>query len=256
MTNTLHNASRQLIVPTIDIFIKSYHKDYWLLYYALKSITKNVTGYNNIILLIPETEKDLFDTRNMPERTLIHYVKEYGNGYMFQQWCKVNAHSYSDADYILFGDSDCMFDHKIDLQDFIKDGKPEILYTSYDQLPDAVIWKEPTEKFIKQPILYEYMRRNCLIYHRSTLVNIAAYAPNLQFIIMGSERFSEFNAIGAYAWYYEKEKYNFVNTDNWEYTRPKSLQVWSHASKEPGASELHLREFIRTLETLLNVFGV
>lgn len=233
----------------IDIFIKSYSKDFWLLEIALKTITKNVTGYNNLVLLIPEHEKHDFDTRRLPDRTLIHYVNEYGNGYLFQQVCKIQAHKYCDAEYIMFSDSDCFFDHPINLEHFIP--KPEILYTSYNELPDAVIWKKPTEDFIKEPVEYEFMRRNNLIYHRDTLIEISKYAPDLEHTIMNAERFSEFNAIGAFAWKYERDRYNFINTKDWVYTDPKAIQVWSHCSKENGADELHLREYIKVLETII-----
>lgn len=215
-------------MKTIDIFYKSYHKDFVWLEHSLRSLTKFVTGYNSIVILIPESEKHLFDTRNLPERTLIHYVKEYGSGYLFQQVCKIQGHKYSNADYILFSDSDLIFDHPINLQDFISDGKPEILYTSYDKVGDAICWKEPTEAFIKDSQEFEWMRRNALIYHRSTLEAIEKYEPNLEYIIMNSQRFSEYNAIGAYAWKYEREKYNFVNTDMWEYVRPKAVQYHSY----------------------------
>jgi hypothetical protein len=240
----------------IDIFYKSYSKDFWLLHFSLASLTKNVTGYNDIVLLIPEKEKHLFDTRVLPERTIIYYVDEYGNGNLYQQWCKLNAHRYCFADYILYADSDCIWDHPIDLQEFVKDDKPEILYTDYMQLPDAIIWKEPTEKFIKEPVQYEFMRRNCMVYHRSTLVAIEQYEPHLESIVMSSGRFSEFNCMGAYAYKYEREKYNFVNTDDWKYVPPKATQTWSHASKADGISETHLREYIRLLETLLRSVGI
>ncbi len=239
---------------TIDIFYKSYSKDFWLLHYSLLSVTKNVAGYNNLILLIPEKEKDLFDTRVLPDRTLIYYIEEYGDGYLFQQWCKINSAKYSSADFILFADSDCIFDHHINLHHFVPE--PEILYTPYEQLPDAIIWKKPTEDFIKEPVQYEFMRRNCLIFRRDTLLALLKYCPNIENIIMTSKRFSEFNAMGAFAWKYEKGKYNFVNTDNWEYERPKAIQVWSHANKDENASNLHLREYIRTLETIIKAFAI
>jgi hypothetical protein len=241
---------------TIDIFIKSYHKDFWLLHLALETIKKNVTGYNNLILLIPENEKELFDTRNLPERTLVHYVNEYGSGYLFQQWCKMNAHNYCYADYILFSDSDCFFTYPINLQDHIKDDKPELLYTSWDKVGQAIIWKEPTERFMKGEVLWEGMRRNCLIYHRSTLVAISEYEPNLENMIMQSERWSEFNCMTYFAFTYENNKYNFIDTDNWEFTPAKAEQVWSAASKENGADELHLREYIRILETIIKSFNL
>lgn len=217
---------------SIDVFYKTYHQDKKWLEYSLRSLTKFVTGYNNIIILIPIRDKRYFESIVLPERATIQYVKEYGNGYLFQQVCKIQAHKYTDAEYILFADSDLIFDHPINLQDFIADGNPEILYTSYDKVGDAICWKEPTESFIKEPQEFEWMRRNALIYHRSTLEAIEKYEPNLEYIIMTSQRFSEYNAIGAYAWKYEREKYKFVNTDIWEYTRPKAVQYHSYTEFE------------------------
>lgn len=238
---------------TVDIFIKSYNKDFKLLRYALMSIAKNVTGYNNVILLIPEADKHLFDTRVLPPRTLVHYVQEYGKGWLYQQWCKVSGHRYSYADYILFSDSDCVFTKPIDLQEYISDGRPEILYTSWDKVGDAKVWKHPTEKIMREPVEWEFMRRNCLIYHRSTLENLNRCFPELEDEIMKSNAFSEFNLIGAYAYKFEREKYRFINTDEWTYTEPKAVQLWSHANKL-SMEDLHLREYARTLETLIKIF--
>jgi hypothetical protein len=133
---------------------------------------------------------------------------------------------------------------------------PEILYTPYEQLPDAIIWKNPTEKLIGDPIDFEFMRRNCLVFHRSTLVNLNNWNKNLKSIIMNSQRFSEFNLIGAYAWKFERDKYNFRCTDNIELPPVKAIQVWSYASKAPGADDLHLREYIRILEAIIKAFAI
>jgi hypothetical protein len=243
-------------MKTIDIFIKSYKPDFWLLQIALKSITRNVSGYNNIILLIPEKDKHDFDTRVLPARTLIHYIEDKSPGWLYQQVCKIQAHKYSNADFIMFSDSDCFFTYPINLQNYITDDKPEILYTDWSKVGDGIIWKEPTEAFMKEHVPYEMMRRNCLIYHRLTLVKISEYAPDIEKTIMSSHRFSEFNAMSAYAYKYERDNYNFVNTDDWKYTEPKSIQVWSHASKKEGVSETHLREYIRTLESIIKSLGV
>ena len=235
----------------VDLFIKSYLNDFKLLRYALLSIEKNVTGYNNVILLIPEKDKYEFDTRILPPRTLIHYVNEYGKGWLYQQWCKVNASTYSDANYILFSDSDCIFTKPINVQDYI--GTPEILYTSWDKVGDAIVWRKPTEQIMGEVVPFEFMRRNCLLYHRSTLVELNTYRHNLEGSIMSSERFSEFNLIGAYAFKFERDKYNFINTDEWTYTEPKAVQLWSHGAK--GTNDvLKLNEYIRSLETIINLY--
>lgn len=244
-------------MPTIDLFIKSYKRDFWLLHLALQSISKNLTGYQNIILLIPEDDKHDFDTRSLPERTLVHYIADYQTGgWLYQQVCKLQAYKYSYADYIMFSDSDAFCCYPVNVQDLLVDGKPEILFTDYNQLPDAIIWKEITERLIGDRVQFEYMRRLGMIYHRDTLVNINNWNPNLERIIMSSERFSEFNLIGCYANKFENERYRWQNTDEWAYVPPVFEQVWSHATKEKGADELHLREFIRLLETILKAFGV
>lgn len=240
----------------IDILIKSYAKDYWLLYFALKSIARNVTGYNNLILLIPEKDKEIFDTRSLPERTLVHYIPDEGRGWLRQQWYKMSAYKYCFAEYIMFSDSDCLFTYPINLQDFVKDDKPEILYTDWSKVGDAVCWRAPTEKFMKEEVPFEFMRRNNNVFHRETLVAISKYAPDLEKTIMSSNEFSEFNCLGAYAYKYQREKYTFVDTAEWTYVPAKSEQVWSHASKEKGVSETHLREFIRILETILKSNGI
>jgi hypothetical protein len=68
---------------------------------------------------------------------------------------------------------------------------------------------------------------------------------------MNSERFSEFNVIGAYAFKYQRELYNFINTDEWTYTEPKSIQLWSWADK--NGSDEHKKEYQRSLDTINKV---
>lgn len=239
---------------SIDILVKSYNRDFWMLKIALETFKRNVTGYANLHLLIPESEKELFDTRDLPERTLVHYVQEYGNGYLFQQICKLQAFKYSFADYILFGDSDMFWDIPVDVTTLINEGRPEILYTDWSKVGDAICWKKPTEQLMGEKVPWETMRRLPLLYHRSTLVNISDWKPNLEKLIMQSGRCSEFNLIGSYAFKNEQDKYNFVNTDNWHYVRPLAIQCWSHAKKD--GNDLEKTEYIRMLETIINSLGI
>lgn len=218
-----------------------------------------VSGYRNVVVLIPEREKSHFTEIEFPERTKIVYVKEYGNGYLYQQVCKIKGHLYSDAEFIMFADSDCIFDHPVNVQDMIVDGKVDLLYTDYAKVGDAICWKKPTEDFIKKPVDYEFMRRNCLMYLRSTLENISNFEPNLEYNIMTSQSFSEYNAIGAYIWFYEKDKYNFINTDDLKLdpsiqnVMPIAVQLWSYADKNNN-SEYHKTQYARSIETINRVF--
>lgn len=238
-------------MKTVDIFIKSYHKDFKLLNYSFISLKRFVTGYNKVILLIPEHEKHLFDTRDLPERTEVHYVKEYGDKYLLQQWFKVSANKYSNADFILFSDSDVIFDHEVNVMDYVSNNTPQILYTHYDKVGTAIIWKQCTEAFLNTQIDFEFMRRLQLIYHRETLIKISQTYPNLEFSIMNNGRFSEFNFIGAWAFINEREKYDFINTDDWSYVPPMGIQLWSRADK--NGDQQHRDEYKRSIDTINRV---
>ncbi len=240
----------------ISIFYKSFSRDFHLLYVSLNTLEKNITGYSNIVIVIPEHEKDLFDTRKVPPGAHIHYVPEHpsGNGYLWQQAVKANAHKYCSYEFILFADSDCIWNYKLDLQQFVEDGKPEILYTSWDKVGDAICWKAPTERVMGGVVIAEFMRRNSMIYYRSTLEAIEKWKPDLQEYIMQQQSFSEFNFFGAWAYKYEREKYNFVDTDTWAYVPPKSEQVWSLADK--NGDLLHVKEWVRLLEAIMTAYNV
>jgi len=242
-------------MKSIDIFYKTWHKDFALLKYSLQSLKKNVTGYNNVVILVPEKEASLFDLKDLPENTTVVYVKEYGNGYLYQQVCKLQAYKYCESEFILFADSDCIFDKPVKLNEIVENNKPTILYTDYSKVEGAICWKEPTEKFMREPVEWEFMRRNFLIYHRATLEKIAMFDPYLELNVMQSDRFSEFNAIGAWAFKYEKDEYTFINTDNWEYTEPLGMQLWGWADKN-NPDETHQKEYQRSLDAINNVLGL
>lgn len=219
-----------------DIFYKSYAKDFKWLVYSLRSISKFVTGYNDLHIVVPEWDRIAFHSLVSNNAELfrmrgikVHYTLDYGNGYLYQQFIKMSAHKYCNADYILYADSDCIFDKPTDVRTLIKDGKPEILYTDYSKVGDAICWKECTDKFMNEPQQYEFMRRLPLVYYRSTIETIYNLVPNLEQMIMDSGRFSEFNALGAWAFRHEPDKYSFINTDNWTYSPPISRQFWSHS---------------------------
>lgn len=145
----------------------------------------------------------------------MYFVNEYGNGYIYQQFIKMTAHKYCQSKFILFTDSDFIFDKYINIQNFIKDETPQILYSDYSKVGIAICWKEVTERFIGREIKYEFMRRLPLIYHRDTIVKINENY-DIEDTIMNkfSDRFSEFNSIGAWIYYNDYDRYKLINTDD------------------------------------------
>jgi hypothetical protein len=209
----------------IDIFIRTYHKDLDFLKYCLRSIRKFVTGYNEIIICIPEQDAHLLDSWNLTQELIIKWDVVCENGYIDQQISKLKAHEMSDADYILYVDSDVCFFTPTDLSEFFIDGKPYLMKTRYELVGDAICWKECTEEILNIKLDYEYMRRIPIMFRRSTLgmlsmgINIDELAKR--------KRLSEFNVIGAYAALIETDKYHIINTEFDPLPKQVAKQYWS-----------------------------
>jgi len=234
----------------IDIFIKSCLKDLVFLEKCLESIEKYVTGYDNIILVMPNGTKRYLP-REMPKNTKVYEIKEEGNGYLFQQYTKLTAFNYSKADYIMYIDSDCIFCKNININTLIReDGKTEIFKTHYNLVGDAICWKEPTERFFEYKIKadFEYMRRNGMIYRRDTLINLASLKKDLKHYILHSDRFSEFNVLGLFAETFEADKYIFLDTEKTQIPEHFMVQCWSWADPKSN-EEIHKIEWKRFIDT-------
>jgi hypothetical protein len=225
----------------IDIFIRTYHKDLDFLQYCLRSIQKFVTGYNEIIICIPEADAHLLDSWNLTQELIIKWDVVCENGYIDQQISKLKAHEMSDADYILYVDSDVCFTTPTDLSEFFIDGKPYLMKTRYELVGDAICWKETTEDIIGMTLEYEYMRRIPILFSRHTLRMVS-----LKIDIDGLaklDRLSEFNLLGAYAALMETDKYHIINTEFDPLPKQVAIQGWSWG----GLTE----EVKQQLETIL-----
>jgi len=234
----------------VAIFIKSYAKDFNWLSYCMQSIEKFVTGCHEIIIVVPPEEVNaLRDKVKLPVNATIHTLKEQCNGYLFQQYAKLIAHKYSKADYIMYVDSDCLFKKPIDIRTLVENEGPMILYTPYDQVGEAICWKEPTQIAMEREVEFEYMRRNLLIYHRSTVEHFQRdfekrHNCSLLEYFLKVDRISEFNLLGCYAWFHEHYKYKWIDTTTQHFPPEIGKQFWSYS----GLNEKDLAEINEILK--------
>ncbi len=145
------------------------------------------------------------------------FVRENGDGYMWQQQVKANAHELTDARYICHFDSDCFITRPITPATFFENGKPIWLLSPYAKL-DAP-WQASTEKFMGEPVEFEFMRRHPSFVPRSIHVAAAAFClvkhgVTLKDYIMSqpTREFSEFNALGALAYSRARSDFTWIDT--------------------------------------------
>lgn len=209
----------------LDIYIRTYYKDLEWLKLCLRSISKFVTGHRKIIICIPEGQQHLIEVWNLTQEKIIT-CEAHKNDYIFQQVSKLLSYKETDAEYILFVDSDVVFLNPTSVNEYFKDGKPIIFETKWEDAGDAICWKEPTEKILGFQTETEKMRRMPLLYRRDTLEEIDKKFNVISFADL--DRLSEFNLVGSYAKVNESEKYYFWNThENPDLPEMKSRQYWS-----------------------------
>lgn len=222
----------------MTILIKTYLNDLKWLKHCLKSIAKYASGFDVVIIADEDCKAELAGWNLTKEKVI--YVKPSYEGYLFQQEIKLRAFEFVDTKYVMFIDSDCIFTDFVTPEFYMRDGKPRMLMTPYEDIPEVLFWKEITDKAIQYDVEFEFMRCQPLVYHTSTLVNLwdnhsKHFLPLLK--SAKNRAFSEFNLLGAYAYKYENEKYSFINTRN-EIPYNPMRQFWSYS----GLNRDDLRE--------------
>lgn len=236
---------------TTSIFVKTYPRDFPWLAYCLKSINKFASGFQEVVVVIP----DDCDLPLTAERLVkVHEpgpsaesAGNHGSGYAFQQVVKMNADKYCTSDFILHIDSDTIFTRPVTPIFFMADAnlnqfdcmrfKPLWLMTPFkDILPtdkNLAAHVEAMRNFSGIDPEFEYMRRMgqviprwaygcfreyCLSKHGKTFEQYA--------MSQGFRGISEFNLIGHLL---HREYPNFIHFHDTRFGIPESvvMQSWS-----------------------------
>lgn len=212
-----------------DIFIKTYPPDAPWLKYCLRSIDKFASGFRQVHVVTPENKEGEWTHAS---GLRVHEAPEHGDdGYLSQQVFKLYADTFTDADYILFTDSDTVFTKPITPSTYMRDGKIVWMMTPYAYLQkgmdgtenpnvaEGVLqWQIVTEKFLAQPVEHEFMRRMPFLVPRWLLSEMREFCQrthgiSLSDYVMASGRYSEFNCLGAYAYAFHRDKFYWINTE-------------------------------------------
>lgn len=241
---------------TFDVFLKSWRKDRFMLDYCLRSLKKRATGFRQTIVLLPKADAVHFDGVDFRGAKVIWVDETIKNGYMGQQVFKHRAFEYSDADFILFPDSDCFAFNDISPSSFLNsEGKPIHLITPYGGTGDKGMeaWKDITSRTVGFEVAFECMRAHPSIYHRETLSECVKYVEgvhgkSLEAYVdsQPANHYSEFNVIGSFALKFQPHLYDWrVATGGHAEYPGRMEQAWSWAPEgdDRGLSPARVRRY-------------
>jgi len=162
-------------------------------------------------------------------------VHDLEDGYLGQQLTKMQAWKLTDADAVVFWDSDVVATRPIDVRtEYFRDRKIIIYKTRYSSLGDACPWQPITAKAVRFVPEWEYMRRMPLAYWSETLERCESYLNHshgttldLYLRSQPHRAFSEFNVLGAYAEAYDGSGYAMIDTESVEMPPCAVDQMWS-----------------------------
>ena len=130
---------------TADIVIKTFPRDYEWLPYLFRSVAKYATGWRQIIVLIEQH----YEPPELPDGARLVRCRQYEGtecptsiGVPME---RLGAWRHSDAEVLVFIDSDCVFCRSTDLQadPTINIERPVVLWREWDENQPSRRWRAP-----------------------------------------------------------------------------------------------------------------
>lgn len=240
--------------PT-EVLVISYSKDFPWLVYALKCATKFLHGFQGITVAHPQHESALFEPlRHQFDIRLHAYDEPAGKGMLMHQVKMAEADLFLPAStkYFLTLDSDCMFHTHSRPEHFAWNDKPYWIVRTWESLikedpknpgsrsiSDCYQWLPVTQAQLGfYPALYtmcvnsQLMPLSMLAPYRAHLESVH-HKPFRQYMLEGENSFpqsrTDFNALGAYAHRFHKDKFHWFDIDAGPFPEDRKRAYHSHS---------------------------
>lgn len=212
----------------VDLFVKTYPKDYKWLPYMIRSVQKHCTGFRRLVLISDEIEqlKQLglenylttmkIDYKCAPMVTAkpineqkLKIFAGVGAGYVWQQLVKLRWYLYSDADFAFMIDSDTIVHKPLSADSLFVANKPKWFLESWNsprvKACGSTIWKPLLDHVFQTNVLYEAMCQQGFIVSRQLAIQFehfirVRFGKDLEsFVFESPHNVSEYNLLGTFA---------------------------------------------------------
>lgn len=256
----------------IRLFTKSYGKDFEWLQMAVRTVLKFCTEPVSWTIVIEDADTAPTFNNLMGDRCSdwvfrIQKVSDFWpeameiqNGYLRQQWVKMNAHRVMGNNLFWHWDSDLMAVKPFGAYSFMGAGRPVYWFSQLNSIIDAAnpkIYHERADVMKEliglKEISFEWMRCLPIPSHGQILAhgaNTPVWDGSFNKMKNGDNRFSEFNVIGQFSHLYFPDAYEWRNTQNYAHTwggQPNDAHAIVSQGWSWGGVTEELRKFIDSL---------
>ncbi|KAK4047116.1 hypothetical protein OIO90_006319 [Microbotryomycetes sp. JL221] len=218
----------------LSVLMRSWRDDLDFAVLAATSVKTHLWNALEIVVVMPSSDFELFKSKTWPpDVKLVPEPDLLPNGDIQQKLTKLRADKYCKGDYILHLDSDTVISRTVLQKDVVwQEGRPAHSYAPYDTLPEAVsVWRKGTGNAVGQPVEFEFSRNSFHVYPRRIYANARAHIERVHGMSLvdfltsrigrmrsmdkltedeKSRMFSDFNYLGAYAYYVEPDLLSWV----------------------------------------------
>jgi hypothetical protein len=227
------------MMSSIDVFIRSYYRDFRWLALAIRSMEQFVTGYRQLVVVVPEGSLARLDFVGScsSKNVVFKSCADFANDYIGQQVTKLHADLYTEADFILHLDSDQIFVTACDLRErLFESGKLKMSVNWSGRRPTNDGWRRCCDSFfghaftcdLAAPLplavprhIYAALRDCCEEKHGKSITNYALETT--------ADRFCEMALLRGFAMLREAKKYEWVDT-TYDALIPECRTFWSRSS--------------------------
>jgi hypothetical protein len=226
-----------------DIILKTYPLDYDWLPYLFRSLPR-ATGYRNIVVLL---EEQYPEPTGLPANAVIARSRRYvgtdpnvsdkdlsGRGSVIERLC---AFDYTDAEVLIFVDSDCVFARDIDFQTDLSIciDRPAVWWRTWEEAGHEACWIPAAKETLRYQPKVNTMCEYPHVYPASVMRAFWEFIGGRE-RFMTLHDFTDWNALGNYALDYHTEAVTPVHAINPgpHNTGARVHQFWSwHRANHP-----------------------
>jgi hypothetical protein len=231
---------------TTSIFVRTYYRDLPWLKFCLRSIEKFASGFAEVVVVGPDDGNagQIEQECSAHGARFVTGVKEAaGRGNLASQFYALSADLISDADLILYVDSDCVFFAPVTPDMFHPpeaDMCPYLCVRPWDKsrADERQSWEKTTDAVMGMKTLFSCMVRHPAVHHRWLLPRFRAFIEETHrkkfddYVFSRKADFpqglSEFNAMGSFARAFYFDDYTWVDVTVSAEPPSHTRQGWSH----------------------------
>jgi hypothetical protein len=234
--------AENLTEPSFAVFIRSYRKDLEWLRWCLASIERWCSGFAEIVVVVPESSWAWARREGLPAAgARFERCPDVRDDYLGQQVTKLLADTYTDADYVVHVDSDCVFRRPTRPADLIAGDRPLVHHCAAELLGRHRPWQRPTERFLGWPLARDYMRHPPFTFPRWLYAELrelchARHGVDVERYVLAQpfREFSEFNALAAFAHRFHADRFEWIDVGADGVPDPACVWYWSWGGVTPA----------------------